>query len=85
MNSGWVIGLGVGTLIVVVVVVLLLLMIRGATRAAEKAEAILAALHDARDNTEGMWRLDTTNRTAGRIVEAAAKARRHLATGGSRP
>ncbi len=84
MDTGWAIGLGIGTLIVVVVVVLLLLMIRGATRAAEKAEAILDALLDARDNTEGLWRLDTTNRTAGRIVEAAAKTRRHLAAGASR-
>lgn len=84
MTTGWAIGLGVGALIVVVVVILLLLMIRGASRAAGKAEAILAALHDARDNTDGLWRLDTTNRTTARIVEAASQARRHLAAGGGR-
>lgn len=83
MTAPWVIGLTVGLVLVAVVVVLLVLMIIGASRAAEKAEAILAALQDARDNTEGLWQLDTTNRTATRIVEAATAARQHLATKGA--
>lgn len=82
MSAGWAIGLAVGAVIVLVVVVLLLLLIRGASATAEKAEAILAALHDTRDNTAGLWRLDHTNHTASRIVEAAAAARTHLSTNG---
>ena len=82
MTAPWVIGLTVGLLVVALVVVLLVLMIIGGSRAAEKAEAILAALQDARDNTEGLWQLHATNTTAGRIVEAAAAARMHLAAKG---
>ena len=80
MTAPWVIGLTVGLVVVALVVVLLVLMIIGASRAAEKAEAILAALQDARDNTEGLWLLDDTNTTADRIVEAATAARVHLAS-----
>lgn len=76
--SGWVIGFAVGAAVVVVVVVLLLGMIVGARRAAAKAEAILAALHEARDNTLPLWQLVDTNATATRIVEAATAAREAL-------
>ncbi len=77
--NGWVWGLAIGLVVVAVVVVLLVLMIIGASRAAAKAEAILAALQDARDNTEGLWQLDATSETADRIVAAATAAREHLA------
>lgn len=77
--SGWVIGFAVGTAVVLVVVVLLLLMIVGARRAAEKAEDILLALREARDNTQGLWAVADTNATATRIVEAATSARLALA------
>lgn len=76
--SGWVIGFAVGGVIVVVVVVLLLGMIFGARRAAAKAEAILAALHEARDNTLPLWQVADTSATATRIVAAAAAAREAL-------
>lgn len=82
MSAGWVIGLTVALVLVAVVVVLLVLMIIGASRAAQKAEAILAALQDARDNTEGLWLLVDTNEVAGRIVGAATAAREHLAAKG---
>jgi Na+/H+-translocating membrane pyrophosphatase len=80
--NGWLIGILVGAVVVVVVVVLLLLMIQGARRTAEKAEAILGALHDARDGTAGLWQLGDTVKTAERIAEAAADARRSLTPGG---
>lgn len=82
--DGWVVGYIVGALVVAAVVVLLLLMIAGARRTAEKAEAVLAALHDARDGTQALWELGVTAQTAERIVTAAAAARLALAGGSER-
>ncbi len=79
--NGWLWGYVVGAAVVLVVVVLLLLMIAGARRTAEKAEAIVGALHDVRDRTEGLWRLSDTVATAERIVAAAARARTSLTSG----
>jgi len=75
----------IGAAVVLVVVTLLLLMIVGAAKTATKAEAILAALEDARDNTAGLWQLDATNQAAGRIVDAAVAAREHLAAKAATP
>lgn len=80
--NGWILGYLIGALVVVVVVVLLLLMINGARRTAERAEAVLAALRDTRDGTEGLWQLAATVSTAERIVAAAADARESLTPGG---
>ena len=80
--NGWILGIVIGAVVVLVVVVVLLLMIRGARQTAEKAEAILAALHDARDGTAGLWQLGATVKTAERIVAAAADARESLTPGG---
>lgn len=77
--NGWVLGWTIGLVVVAVVVILLVLMIIGASRAGAKAEAILAALQDARDNTEGLWQLDATSQVADRIVASATAAREHLA------
>lgn len=80
--NGWILGYVLGAVVVLVVVAVLLLMIRGARQTAEKAEAILAALHDVRDNTEGLWQVAATVSTAERIVAAAADARLSLTPGG---
>jgi Flp pilus assembly protein TadB len=80
--NGWIIGYGIGAVVVAVVVAVLLLMIVGARRTAAKAEAVLAALHDARDGTAGLWQLGDTVVTAERIVAAAADARTSLTPGG---
>ncbi|MDP9393642.1 MAG: hypothetical protein M3Q27_04980 [Actinomycetota bacterium] len=80
--NGWILGIVIGAVVVAVVVVVLLLMIRGARQTAEKAELILAALHDTRDGTQGLWQLGATVKTAERIVAAAADARRSLTPGG---
>ena len=81
--DGWIIGYIAGGAVVVVVAFVLIVMIAGARRAASKAEAILAALEDARDGTAALWALQDTKVTAGRIVAAAAAARRGLAGEGS--
>ncbi len=78
--NGWVLGWAIGLVVVAVVVILLVLMIIGASRAAAKAEAILAALQDARDHTEGLWQLDPSNEVADRIIASATAAREHLAS-----
>jgi hypothetical protein len=80
--NGWILGYLVGAVVVVVVVVALLLMIAGARRTAGRAEAVLAALNDARDGTAGLWGLGATVSTAERIVAAAADARISLTPGG---
>ena len=79
--NGWILGYLIGAVLVVIVVVALLLMIAGARRTADKAEAVLAALHDTRDGTEGLWQLAATVQTAERIVAAAASARMSLTPG----
>ncbi len=82
--NGWILGYLIGAVVVLVVVAVLLLMITGATRTAEKAEAVLAGLNDVRDGTAGLWDLATTVATAERIVAAATDARTSL-TPGDRP
>jgi len=79
--SGWILGYLIGAVVVVVVVVVLLMMIAGARRTAEKAEAVLAGLNDARDGTAGLWQLGATVSTAERIAAAAADARTSLTPG----
>ena len=82
--NGWILGYVIGGGVVIVVVAVLLLMIVEARRAAAKAEAVLAALKEARDGTAPLWALHGTVATAERIVAAAASARTSL-TPGSRP
>lgn len=79
--NGWILGYLIGAAVVVVVVLVLLLMIAGARRTAEKAEAILAGLHDARDGTAPIRDLQTTVLTSRRIVSAASDARLALSKG----
>jgi len=78
MSTGWIIGYAVAVALVLVVVVLLLLMIRGATRAAVKAESILAALEESRDNTAPLWAVHDVNEAVERITAGAAAVREHL-------
>jgi hypothetical protein len=82
--DGWIIGYVVGAVVVAAVVVLLLLMIAAARRTAEKAEAIVAGLHAARDGTAGLRDLGTTLKTTERVVAGAVAARAAL-TPGSHP
>ena len=79
MSTGWVIGYLIGGVLILAVVVLLLLMIRGAHRAAVKAEAILAALEESRDNTAPLWAVNDVNAAIERITAGAGAVREHLA------
>lgn len=81
--GGWIVGWSIGAVVVLALVALLLTMIRGATRAGVKAGNILAALEQGRYNTAGLWALDTTNKTARRITQAATAARLHIESKGS--
>lgn len=81
--NGWILGYLIGAVVVIVVAAALLLMIRGARRTAERAEAVLAGLNDARDGTAALWQLHATVQTADRIVAAAADARHSLTPGGA--
>lgn len=81
--NGWILGYVIGFVLVVVVVAVLLLMIAGARRTAEKAEAILGGLNDARDGTAALRELGATVATAERIVAAASAARVSLTPGGN--
>jgi len=74
-----VVGYLVATLVVVLVVDLLLLCIRWAHRAAVKAEAILQALHDSRENTEALWAVNDVNAAIREITNHAGGIREHLA------
>jgi len=78
IGAAWWIGWGVGLLFVVIVVVLLLLMIRGASRAGDKAQSIVEALNEAEGNTAGLWNVDTVNRTVVDITKSAKSAREYL-------
>lgn len=72
---GWVIGYSVGVVVVLLVVALLLLMIKGAKTAADQAEAVVAALESARDNSEGLWDVGAASDCVQRITRAGAAAR----------
>ncbi len=77
-TGGWIVGWAIGLAATALVVLLLVLLIRGASRAANKAEAIVSAFHQSREHTSGLWDVDTTNRTIVRITESAAGAREYL-------
>lgn len=78
MSDGWFIGWGIGLLFVVIVVALLLLMIRGASRAGDKAASIVEAFNEAETNTSGLWNVNTTNRAIVDITSSARAAREYL-------
>lgn len=78
IGTAWWIGWGVGLLFVVIVVALLLLMIRGASRAGDKAQSIVEALNEAEGNTAGLWNVETVNRTVVDITKSAKSAREYL-------
>jgi hypothetical protein len=76
--DGWMLGFAIGGAVVVVVVLLLLVLISLAGRIAGRAEAILAALHAARDNTAGLGELTKTKRAVARINAGATTARERV-------
>jgi hypothetical protein len=85
VSAGWITGWAIGLAVVALVVMLLVLMIRGASQAAIKAESIVAAFNEAQDNTDGLWNVDTANRTIVDITSSARAAREYLESAGSQP
>ncbi len=79
MSTGWSIGFFIAAVITVLVVVLLLLCIRWSHRAAVKAESILSALQESRENTEVMWAVKDVNTAIRDITDHAGGIRTHLA------
>ncbi len=79
---GWVIGYVVGAVIVVAVAVLAITLILQARKIGKQAADIVDALERARDNTAGLWEVDSVNRSLDSI-RAAARAARVALTGGS--
>ncbi len=74
----WIIGFSIAGAVVVVVVLLVGTIIYLASQIKKEAVAILAALQEARENTESLWDVETTNAVAEDILEAARTARAAL-------
>lgn len=83
MSTGWLIGYIIGGAVVVIVAVLALILIAQARRIGSQAGEILAALEAARDNTDGLWEVDTINRSLD-DVRATARQARLTVSGGQR-
>lgn len=78
---GWYIGYALAVVVVLLVAVLVLAITATARRIADVADDITSTLHVARDRTEVLWAVSTTNRVATDILETATAARKAL--GGS--
>ncbi len=75
---GWWVGYGIGAVLVIVVAALLLVIIATARAIAATARDITRSLAEARDRTEALWQVSTTNQVATEILRDAAAARRSL-------
>lgn len=79
--TGWWVGCAIGAAIVVVVAVLVLTIIVTARRIAAVAEDATRSLVLARDRTEVLWEVNTTNTVASDILAGAKQARAALGGG----
>lgn len=82
MTTGWVIGFAVGGVVVVIVATLAIILILEARKISNQAEEIHAALEAARDNTAGLWEVDSVNRSLRVVRDSAVSARMALTRGG---
>jgi hypothetical protein len=80
--TGWFVGLSIGFVIVLVVVIVVGSILALATRIGVEARAAMEQLELARDNTQGLNELATTNETL-RSILAGARTARHTLEGGS--
>lgn len=76
--TGWYIGYGLATVVVLLVAVLVLAITSTARRIADVADDITSTLNVARDCTEALWQVATTNRVATDILDTATAARKTL-------
>lgn len=79
--TGWWVGYGVGVLVVLIVVVVVVAIIVTARKIGDVAEDATRSLALARDRTEVLWQVATTNRVANDLLEGATKAREALGGG----
>lgn len=75
VHGGWYLGIAIGVVVVLIVVAVALLLIQVAARIRRQAGLVVAALEDARANTQPLWDVAETNRTAKGILEGAIRAR----------
>jgi hypothetical protein len=75
LSSGWYIGWAIGLVVVLIAATLLLLIIGLARRISGQARAITGALDGARENTEPLWEVRTTNSSVDRITRGLRAAR----------
>lgn len=73
--TGWYVGIGLGLVVVLVVVAIVLLIIDVASKIATQAGMAREALDGARANTQALWDVAETNRTAVAVLEGAVRAR----------
>lgn len=73
--GGWYVGIAIGVVVVVVVVVVVGTIIFLAARIARQAQMATEALQAAEKNTNALWQVNVTNRTALAILEGAQRAR----------
>ena len=83
MLTEWVVGYIIGVLVVVIIVVLATILILQARKIAFQATDIFAALEESRDHTEGLWEMDSVNRSL-RSIGAVMREARLMLTGGVR-
>lgn len=79
--TGWWVGYGIGALVVLIVVVVVVAIIVTARRIGDVAEDGTRSLILARDRTEVLWQVATTNAVANDLLEGATKAREALGGG----
>ncbi|MFP5353195.1 MAG: hypothetical protein ACLGIB_11630 [Actinomycetota bacterium] len=79
--TGWWIGYGIGVLVVLIVVVVVVAIILTARRIGDVAEDATRSLALARDRTEVLWQVATTNSVANDLLQGAGKAREALGGG----
>jgi hypothetical protein len=77
-GTQWTVGWIIAAAVVVVVVLVVGSIIYLAARIRAQLAGILEALTEARDNTEPLWEVQTTNQVAKEILEAARAARAAL-------
>jgi len=75
---GWYIGFALAAVVVVLVAGLLLAITATVNKIAVVAEDITATLGVARERTEVLWQVATTNRVATDILDTATAARQAL-------
>jgi hypothetical protein len=73
--GGWYVGIAIGVAVVIVVVIVVGTIIFLAARIAKQAQMATEALNAAEANTNALWQVNVTNRTALAILDGAQRAR----------